>query len=254
MLAHAAALVTVVFVWWFSTGLILCAHRLPRRAGPFVVAAGGIVAALSLVGLALTRDMATASGAYFAFLSAIGVWAFNEMMFLSGRITGPRTTAAPPPGGSVSRLRAATETVLYHELALVLSLALVAALTMGGTNLTGLATFSILWVMRLSAKLNVYLGVRNLSEEMLPAHLFYLQTYFRRRPMNPLMPFSVAAGLMAAGVIFNATWRGDADAYAIASGTLTGTLVVLAVVEHLLMVTPVSGNGLWRWAMGAPAR
>ncbi len=134
-------------------------------------------------------------------------------MFLSGRITGPRTTAAPPAGASVSRLRAAIEAILYHEVALALSFAIVAALTLGGDNLTGLATFAILWVMRLSAKLNVYLGVRNLAEEMLPAHLAYLETYFRRGPMNLLMPVSLAAGLIAAGFVLNATWRGGADGY-----------------------------------------
>ena len=45
--------------------------------------------------------------------------------------------------------------------------------------------------MRESAKLNLFLGVRNLSEEFLPAHLAYLQSYFRRRSMNMLFPFSV---------------------------------------------------------------
>ena len=34
--------------------------------------------------------------------------------------------------------------------------------------------------MRQSAKLNVFLGVRNLSEEFLPQHLHYLQSYFTR--------------------------------------------------------------------------
>ena len=253
MLSHAAALVTVVFVWWFSTGLILCAHRLPRRVEPLVAACGALVALVSLLGLVLTRDMASASGAYLAFLSAIGVWAFNEMMFLSGRITGPRTTPAPAPGGAVSRLRAATETILYHELALAFSLALVALLTVGGSNRTGLATFVILWVMRLSAKLNVFLGVRNLSEEMLPAHLTYLETYFRRGSMNPLMPVSIGGGLLAAGLIFNTAWQDGASPYTVASATLTATLVVLAVVEHILMVTPVSGSALWRWARGNPS-
>lgn len=253
MLAHVAALLTALFVWWFSTGLILAANRLPKRGQRWVHAAAVLVLAASLAGLVATRQMASAQGAYLAFLAAIGVWGFNEWMFLSGRITGPRTTAAPAAGSPVSRFRAATEAVLYHELALALSLALVAALSVGAANTVALATFAILWVMRLSAKLNVYLGVRNLSEDLLPAHLSYLETYFRREPMNPLLPFSVAAGLIGAGLILNATWRGGADAYTIAAGTLTATLLLLAVVEHLFMITPISGNGLWRWATGLPA-
>ena len=38
--------------------------------------------------------------------------------------------------------------------------------------------------MRQSAKLNVFLGVRNLNADFLPDHLKYLQTYFVRAPMN----------------------------------------------------------------------
>jgi putative photosynthetic complex assembly protein 2 len=41
-------------------------------------------------------------------------------------------------------------------------------------NQVGTGTFAVLWVMRISAKLNLFLGVRNLSEELLPPHLAYL--------------------------------------------------------------------------------
>lgn len=238
-------------MWWVSTGLILWVNRRPGARLAATVAAFAVLA-LSLLAIHLSRDQATAGGAYVAFLAAIGVWGFNEMVFLAGLVTGPRTTAAPPAGGPVSRLRAATEAILYHELALALSLAAVAALSLGGANRVALATFAILWVMRLSAKLNVYLGVRNLSEDFLPAHLAYLETYFRREPMNPLLPFSVAAGLVAAGLIFNVTWRTGADPYTIAGGTLCATLLLLAVIEHLFMIAPVPLGGLWRWA-NAPA-
>ena len=53
------------------------------------------------------------------------------------------------------------------------------ALTRDGANQVGLWTFVILWAMRQSAKLNVFLGVRNLSEEFLPEHLRYLETSLR---------------------------------------------------------------------------
>ena len=60
-------------------------------------------------------------------------------------------------------------------------------------NQTGWWTYLVLWSMRLSAKLNLFLGVRNLSENFLPAHLAYLQSYFTRRSWNWLMPVSVTA-------------------------------------------------------------
>ena len=251
MLPHAAAVFAALFVWWFSTGAILYANGLPRRTHALSAALATVVLAACLAGLWLSRDMATAAGAYIAFLSALGVWGWHELMFLTGFITGPRRTAVPEEGAGVSRFRAATEVNLYHELALALTLGLMAALVLPGTNPVGLATFAVLWVMRLSAKLNVFLGVRNLSEDFLPPHLAYLETYFRRRPMNALLPFSVAAGVVAASLVLHAAWSADASPFVVAGGTLIATLIALAVVEHLFMVAPFSVSGLWAWAMAS---
>lgn len=251
MIPHAAAVFTALFVWWFATGAVLYANGMPRRGRMASVAVASVVLGASLAGLHFGRDMATAAGAYLAFLCAIGVWGWHELMFLSGLITGPRTTAAPPEGAGISPFRAAAEVVLYHEVALALTLALVAVLTFGGANQVGLATFAVLWVSRLSAKFNVFLGVRNLSEDFLPAHLAYVETYFRRQPMNPLLPFSAAAGLLASGAILHRAWSADASPFLVAGGTLTGTLILLAVIEHILMVAPFSATGLWRWAMSS---
>ncbi len=38
--------------------------------------------------------------------------------------------------------------------------------------------------------------MRNLGENFLPAHLGYLQTYFLRKPMNPLLPVSLAGATL----------------------------------------------------------
>ena len=249
MIPHAAAVFTALFVWWFSTGAILYANGLPRRARGLSVAVATAVLVASLAGLYLWRNAETASGAYLAFLCAIGVWGWHELMFLTGLITGPRTTSAPPEGSGVSRFRAAAEVILYHEVALALTLVLIAGLTLGGANQVGLATFAVLWIMRLSAKFNVFLGVRNLSEDFLPAHLSYVESYFRREPINPLLPFSVAAGLVASGVILHGAWSADAAPFLVAGGTLIATLILLAVIEHLFMVAPFPATGLWRWAM-----
>ena len=247
---HAAAVLAALFVWWFATGAILWANGVAAARRPAAVAATAL-AALGLLALWLTRDTATAAGAYAAFLAAIAVWAWHELMFLTGRITGPRTTAAPPATSAVGRFRAATEVVLYHEVALALTLALVAALTAGGTNRVGLVTFAALWALRLSAKLNVFLGVRNLSQELLPASLAYVGSYFRRRECNWLLPFSVAFGTGAAVLLLAPTWAHAADDFAVAGGTLTATLVLLGVAEHLFMVAPFEPSVLWRWATAA---
>ena len=75
MLAHLAALFTALLVWWVSTGLILWVNRRPGTRLAATVAAFAVLA-LSLLAIHLSRDQATAGGAYVAFLAAIGVWGF----------------------------------------------------------------------------------------------------------------------------------------------------------------------------------
>ena len=68
----------------------------------------------------------------------------------------------------------------------------------GSANPTAAWTFTLLYAMRVSAKLNLYLGVRNLALDFLPPRLLYLGSYFRVRRFNALMPWSLLAG---AGVV-----------------------------------------------------
>jgi len=126
--------------------------------------------------------------------------------------------------------------------------ALIAA-TWGEPNQVGTLTFVVLWVMRTSAKLNLFLGVRNLSEEFLPPHLAYLQSFFRRRAMNPLLPVSVL-GASAVLVLWLLQINDPATSQAHAVGmVLVATMLALAIVEHLLLVMPFPSTGLWRWAL-----
>ena len=120
-------------------------------------------------------------------------------------------------------------------------------LTWNTVNQVALGTFTLLWVMRLSAKLNLFLGVRNLGEQFLPAHLTYLPSYFRRRAMNALLPVVfVAASAVAVAMVLEAPLlQGGARA----ANLLLASMLVLALAEHLLMVLPWQGTALWRWAM-----
>lgn len=51
--------------------------------------------------------------------------------------------------------------------------------SLGSPNQVAAQTWLVLWVMRLSAKLNIFLGVKNFYEPFLPASLHYLLSYFR---------------------------------------------------------------------------
>jgi hypothetical protein len=105
--------------------------------------------------------------------------------------------------------------------------------------------------MRTSAKLNLFLGVRNLSEAFLPAHLAYLESFFRRRAMNALFPFTVAASSAVLVAMVAAAMAAHTTPTEVLRLTLVGTLLAMAIVEHAMLVLPLSTTALWRWAMGS---
>jgi putative photosynthetic complex assembly protein 2 len=238
-----------MFVWWFSTGVILYLNGLPRWTHPWTMLGATLLLGLALVGLGATRDDTRVTGAYLAFTCTLLVWAWQEVAFLLGYVTGPRRT--PCPNGSTGWRRAgfALQTLLHHELALIVLGFSVVAITWGGANPTGLATFMIFWVMRQSAKLNIFFGVRNLSENFLPAHLKYLQSYFRRAPMNALFPVSVVGSSWLAVLLWQAAAAHGVGAFEATALTFSGTLLSLAILEHWFMVLPLPSQALWNWGL-----
>jgi putative photosynthetic complex assembly protein 2 len=249
MLQYALPVLFTLFVWWFSTGVILMLDGLPRWTFKWTMVGATMVLVLSLLGLAVTAHDTRTSGAYSAFLFAVLVWAWQEIAFLLGYVTGPRRTALPAGAAGWRRTWYALQTVLHHELALIVLGAAVVAVTWGGSNPTGLWTFMILWVMRQSAKLNVFLGVRNLAEDFLPAHLRYLQSYFRRRPMNSLFPVSVIGSTLCVATIWQAAFAQGVERFDATALTFAGTLLTLAIVEHWFMVLPLRFERLWQWSL-----
>jgi putative photosynthetic complex assembly protein 2 len=247
-------LLCAVLVWWSATGAILFLDGLPRRSHRWSMAAVSVAAAAALVVLALTRNDASSTGAYAAFGAAIVVWGWNEMAFLMGYATGTRRVSCPPGLRGWRRFRAATQTIIHHELLIAASALLVVACTWDGSNLTGLWAFVALWGMRLSAKVNLFLGVRNVGEEFLPEHLRYLGSYFARRSMNPWFPLSVLGGAAAAAVWLGRAFAAGAEPGSVAGAALVGSLLLLAVLEHLFMVIPVSTTWLWQWGLSSHAR
>jgi putative photosynthetic complex assembly protein 2 len=251
MLEIALPVLAALFAWWFATGAILLLDGLPRRTYRVSLAAASVVALAALVGLALTRADLTPSGAFIAFACGLGVWAWQEMAFLMGLVTGPRRTVCEPGCRGARHFMHGVHAILHHELALLAGGAAVLAATWGGANWVGPATYGVLWVMRQSAKLNLFLGVRNLGESMLPDHLQYLKAYFRRRAMNPLLPLSVMGAALGAALLVRSGLEAaaTANAFGVTGCLLVATLLALAAVEHLFLVLPVPLDGLWRFAL-----
>lgn len=251
---HVAPVLYTLFVWWFSTGVILYLDGLPRWTFKWTMSFATVVLVLALVGLATTRNDTRISGAYLAFSYAVLVWAWQEVAFLLGYVTGPRRTPCPPDATGWRRARYALQAVLHHELALIVLGIAVAVVTWGGANHTGLACFVVFWVMRQSAKLNVFLGVRNLNESFLPAHLQYLQSYFKRRSMNPLFPISVLLSTWLAVLAWQGALASGIGRFEGTAATFIGTLLALAILEHWFMVLPMPSELLWRWGLRSRVR
>ena len=241
-----------LFAWWASTGVILYLNGLPRRTHPWTMAGATLLLGVALVGLAATRNDTRITGAYLAFTCALGVWAWQEAAFLLGYVTGPRRTTCPLGSTGWRRAGYALQALAHHELALVVLGLAVLALTWGGANPTGLSAYMIFWVMRQSAKLNVFLGVRNLGEDFLPKHLKYLQTYFRRAPMNALFPVSVALSSWLAMLLWQAAAHG-VSLFEATALTFSAALLSLAILEHWFMVLPLPSQALWQWCLRSRA-
>jgi putative photosynthetic complex assembly protein 2 len=206
--------------------------------------------ALGIWGLATTLHDQSVTGTYAAFLSALAIWGWIELAFLSGIITGPNTTPCPQHASEPARFLRATGTIAWHELLLIAALILIAQASSDATNRIGLWTFAILFFARLSAKLNLFFGVPRIHTEFLPKPLAHLASHFRNARMNWVFPLSVTALTFAAACWMERAYSAPTDAALIGYVLLTA-LTLLALLEHWFMVLPLPDEKLWRWMLPA---
>ena len=147
---------------------------------------------LALWGLAATADDTSPGAAYGAFSYGLICLGLADRQLLHRlRDRAARARPARRNCAGLSRFVEAVRTSLYHEMFALVGAVVLLAITHGHANQLGFWTYVTLWWMHESAKLNVFFGVPNLGEEMLPEHLRYLASYMTRRPMNMFFPFSV---------------------------------------------------------------
>jgi putative photosynthetic complex assembly protein 2 len=239
-------LVFTIFVWWFSTGLILKIHSLPKRFYKLVFLISLIVLVLAFWGLQISSQGLTVSDAYCSFTCAIIIWGWQELAFLLGYITGSRRSDCPNDLVGIKRAWYAFQTINYHEFTLLSLGIVICIMNLSAINQTGFWTYIILWGMRQSTKINIFLGVLNFNESFLPQHLKYLITYFKRKTMNLLMPFSIVITLLILVPIWSSAAFGS-SAYEATSLALLGTLLALGLLEHLFLIIPLPSELLWKW-------
>jgi putative photosynthetic complex assembly protein 2 len=246
-MGHWAPVLYLLLLWWFTTGLILWLDRRGARTQRWSLIVAGALAAASFWATYVTRHQGSVAEAYVAFTAAVLIWGLVELAFLTGAVTGPSRLPCPDSARGWVRFKAAVNVLLYHEIALLLSALLLFALV--GVDGLAFQAFAALWIMRQSAKFNLFLGVRNPGEQFLPEHLDYLASYFRRRSMNLLFPWSVLALSFVAGTLLTQLLgMTPADPAATRLALLT-TLVVLGLLEHWFLVLPVNIDALWGWSL-----
>ena len=245
--AHAFPTIAVLLLWFGGTALIVWAANRPRETYRRSLTIGGAIGSAGLLAVAVAAPFATIGAVYLSFCGALTVWGWQELAFLTGAVTGPRRTEAEQGATGWRRFSRAAATLIHHELALAATLALLVLVSWDAPNQTGALTFALLFVLRLSAKLNLYLGVPNFSDELLPAHLRYLVTYFGSSRLGPWLIVSLAANAgLAAWLAARAAAAPDGAAFTAAG--LLFALAALGVLEHLFLALPFRDGALWRWA------
>ncbi|MEM6833997.1 MAG: putative photosynthetic complex assembly protein PuhE [Sphingomonadales bacterium] len=251
-------IVFVIFAWWFSTGAVLWlstrthGSRANRLKGMLALGGLGILGVVisGYPDLFRTGEHAT----YLGFLSALAVWALVEFTFLTGIVTGPRIRGCPPGVDSSERFRLAYQAMSHHEYALAATLGLIGIITLPGGHATAFATFFLLWLMRLSAKLTLFSGAPKFASDMMPPTIAHLQSYIRSDRIGPVFWLSmVVSNAVFTAAIIVLVSNGLPKDYEL-SGVMLTTLLGLGVLEHWFMILPVADSALWRWALPGPRK
>ncbi|MBK1696338.1 putative photosynthetic complex assembly protein PuhE [Rhodovibrio salinarum] len=239
-----------LFLWWFSTGAVIYLDGLPRPTFKWSMLGASVVLVAALFGIGATANDTTLSGAYCAFASGLLVWGWIELSFYTGYVTGPRTHPCPEGCRGWKHFGHAIMTSLWHELAILAGAAIVLAVTWDQPNKVGLWTFVVLWWMHQSAKLNVFLGVRNVTEEFVPEHLTFLRSFLTKRTsMNLLFPVSVTVSTVVCVYLVDAAVAPGASTFDAAGYSFLATLMTLAILEHWFLMLPLPAQKLWSWGL-----
>jgi putative photosynthetic complex assembly protein 2 len=239
------------FLWWFTTGAIMSVYG----RSPGVVRAGFGLATLGLLaagaGVLATRGGTAQLDVYIAVTGAVAIWGWQIASYYLGFITGPqRARSAARPATPRARFALALQFSLYHELAALGGAAAIALATLGQPNPWALWMYLALWLMHTSAKLNVFLGVRNFSIEMLPHSLRYLEIVLGRARSNSLFPISITVALSVFIGLLYGTIAPASDPAHSTGALLVATMLGLGILEHGLLMLPLPAT-LWGWGLRA---
>lgn len=237
-----------LFLWWFATGVIFYLDQLPVRTFRWSMAGATFLLLCALLNIWLGAADTSTIAVYASFTAGVAAWGWQELSLYTGFITGPRKTSCAPGCKGWSHFGHAIAVNLWHEIAIVVGAVLIALLCWQSANQWGLWAYLLLWGMHLSARLNVFLGVRNVSAEFVPKHMEVLKSFLTHKTMNLLFPISVTAATTGAVLLLMLAVT-SSDPATQTGYSLLAALACLAVLEHWFLMLPLPVDKLWRWSL-----
>jgi len=233
----AAAIIFVVALWSISTAVIFYLDSLAQRTFKYSMAAATLLLLVCAVAIVQLRDDDAMPSLAVSFAAGLLAWGWTEMALYMGYITGPRKQRCVEGCSGIEHFGHAISANLWHELIVIV---LAIAIYLSG-NETAFWSYTMLWLMHLSARLNVFLGVRNVSAEFVPAHMDVLKSFLRQRKMNPLFPFSCLALLALSAYLISLPQTFEVS--------MAATLAVIGLLEHILLMLPLPIERMWTWTL-----
>lgn len=241
-----------LFLWWFTTGAIMAVYGRSRQVVRAYFAAASLLLVLALAGLVTTRQLDSPLGVYLAVTCGVVAWGWQVAGYYLGFVTGAdglRTVERLSRRSTIGeRFRLALYVSLYHELAAVGVGVLIALIAWGQPNPWGLWMYVALWLLHTSARLSVFLGVRNFRVDLLPSSMHYLDRLLGRRRNNAFLMWAVIIGTSSTLLLVFLGVLPTTEPAQSAGLLMVATMVALGVLEHLLLVLPLPAV-LWGWGI-----
>ncbi len=233
----------VIAGWWIGTGAVLYLQQQivqPHRRLIVVLALLSIIA-LTIMLLASKNSAPVQS--YVGFFAAVVLWGCIELSYYTGLITGIHKRSCPENCSTGRRFLLALGTSIWHEVSVIVTGSIVVVLLLGAENPAGLYSFLVLWLMRWSAKLNLFFGVPYFNTDWFPTRLAYVHSYIRHASVTPFFFVSVLIASFVAYQSLNNALSSNSDVSVMLA--LPGVLLLLAILEHLFMALPFADTELW---------
>ena len=242
-MSFVSPVLIVIASWWIGTGVVLYLQQRIESTQRTLTLSLIATAVFAIVGLHIGGSGDQTWHSYTGFVAAIALWGCIELSYYTGLVSGVHKRVCPANCKTGKRFRLALGASIWHEISALLVGGLVIALLLQEKNPAGLYTFLVLWLMRWSAKLNLFFGVPNFNTDWFPKRLAYAHSYIRRAPVTWFFPVSVFSAALVAYLLIQAAVSSPPERALML--ILPGVLLLLAILEHLFMALPIADTQLW---------